>query len=120
MTDERIERRALARRHDDLSRVEWLRQNTEDLRALQKKLDEVIADKNKLMNKQDSTLMRLEIIAEALGIDEHGRLVRGGIAETFSKFHGIKIAIAWAAGGIIAAMGLYSTVKEAVTLWLGK
>ena len=114
------ERRICDRRKADAVRMEWLRQNTADLRELRGKFDEFLRNQDVATRTVEVARVRLEVIAEALGIDERGRHVKGGIAETFAKLSGVKLALVWLAGGVIAVMGLYSTIKEVGQRWLGQ
>lgn len=113
------ERRRADRREADAIRMEWLRRTNEEQRAIRSKFDEVLKNQDAAKRQHEQMLQRIEIFGEALGIDERGHHVRGGIAETFAKLSGLKMALVWAAGGIIAVMGLYSTIKEVGQRWLG-
>jgi len=113
------ERRRNDRREADSIRMEWLRRTNEEQRAIRAKFDEVIKNQDLARRQHEQMTQRLEIFGEALGIDERGRHVRGGIAETFARLTGIKMALVWLAGGVIAVMGLYSTIKEVGQRWLG-
>lgn len=114
------ERRINDRRGADAVRMDWLQQNTADLRELRSKFDELLHGQDVATRTVEVARVRLEVIAEALGIDERGRHVKGGIAETFAKLSGVKLAVIWLAGAIIAVMGLYSTIKEVGQRWLGQ
>lgn len=114
------ERRINDRREADAVRMEWLRRNAEELRELRGKFDALLRNQDVATRTIEAAKARLEVIAEALGIDERGRHVKGGIAETFAKLSGVKLALVWLAGGVIAVMGLYSTIKEVGQRWLGQ
>ena len=113
------ERRRSDRREADAIRMEWLRRTNEEQRAIRAKFDEVLKNQDTAKRQQEIMAQRLEIFGEALGIDERGHHVKGGITETFARLTGLKLALVWLAGGIIAVMGLYSTVKEVGQRWLG-
>jgi hypothetical protein len=112
-------RRSRDRREGDSVRIEWLKRNSDELREFRIKLDDVVRNQDTAKRQHEIMLERLDIVSEAIGIDTRGHHIKGGIAETFAKLSGIKLALVWAAGGVIAVMGLYSTVKEIGQRWLG-
>lgn len=111
------------RRAADAVHMEWLRRNYEnlasELQALKVKFEEVAGVNIAIKHQEEASLQRIILLSEALGIDERGRPVKGGIVDTFARLSGLKMAMVWMAGGVVAVMGLYSTVKEIGSRWLG-
>lgn len=99
--------------------MEWLRRINEENRELRTKFDEVLRNQDAAKREHQAMIDRMDIVSEALGIDARGHHVSGGIAETFARLTSIKMALVWLAGGVIAVMGLYSTIKEVGQRWLG-
>lgn len=113
------ERRRADRREADAMRMEMLRRTDDEIRAIKGKFDEVLRNQEIAKRQHELTTQRLDLVSEALGVDDRGHHTKGGIAETFARLTGIKMALVWLTGGVIAVMGLYSTVKEIGQRWLG-
>ena len=113
------DRRSLERREADQLRMDLMQSTRADIRYLKDHFDEIV--RNQLDERQRLTAREARLMnqSEVMGVDERGRLVRGGMADTYTKLAGAKTGLFWLIGFAVAAMGIYSTFREAAHRWFG-
>lgn len=113
------ERRSNDRREADQLRMGWMHATQADIRYLKDHFDEIV--RNQLDERQRLTAVESRLLnqAEVVGVDDRGRLVKGGMADTYIRLAGAKTGLFWIIGFAVAAMGIYSTFREAAGRWFG-
>ena len=113
------DRRSIERREADQLRMDLMQATRSDIKYLKDHFDEIV--RNQLDERQRLTALEARLMnqAEVMGVDERGRLVKGGMADTYTKLSGAKTGLFWLIGFAVAAMGIYSTFREAAARWFG-